>query len=58
MKIKINNNVGVMSDPSFKFFEKKYRDLEEKCFKSIIKFYQQNKMRNGLLKKDDMNEVL
>lgn len=23
MKIKINNNVGVMSDPSFKFFLKK-----------------------------------
>ncbi len=57
MKIKINNNVGVMSDPSFKFFEKKQR-FGRKMFKSIIKFYKQNKMRNGLLKKDDMNEVL
>jgi hypothetical protein len=27
-------------------------------FKSTIKIYKQNKMRNGLLKKDDMNEVL
>jgi hypothetical protein len=29
MKIKINNNVGVMSDASFKFFFKKKKDLEQ-----------------------------
>jgi hypothetical protein len=38
MKIKINNNVGVMSDPSFKFFLKKNRDLEEKCLSLLSNF--------------------
>ncbi len=51
--LKNNNNKGVMSDPSFNFFFK--IEIWKKMFLSLLSnFYKQNKMRNGLLKKERM----